>query len=1116
MKGKYAVLVVLALLLIFTVWSMLRMQDRMPLVLVFNPRSGSITPPARAAESLRSLTPAAWQKLTERTQYFTRVQGDQIEILTSSRKQDLTPQSQTWSPLFLKGFNLGPALPGTFPGEFRATAQQYREWLDMMGDLGVNLVRVYTILPPHFYEALAQYNFAHGQQPLYLLQGIWADQAQTSSYGDSSYLAEFQAEIRRAVDVIHGHAVLTERPGHASGQYSTNVSRYTLAFVLGREWEPETVTAMRQRFPERTSYQGTFFIVPKAQAMECWIAEALDYTANYETQNYQFQHALSFVNWLPLDPLYHDSEWIEWDNVREYDNDLETLDPNLIGTTPLFKAGYFASYHAYPYYPDFVYNDESYRRASCDSGLCTYAGYLQDLVQAHPGLPVVIGEFGVPTSRSASHFASNGMNQGGHDEMEQGKINAHMIHDIWKSGCAGAVVFAWMDEWFKHNWLVMDYELPAERNPLWHNLEDPEQNFGILAMEAQERLIDGRDGDWIGQPLAQTPAGEVGSQPGTLKALWAAVDASCLYLKLDFIVPLRLEDFEGTAIWIGLDTYDRQRGDHYFPDRLCRAPSGLEFVVRLSGPQASVLLVDEPYDIFTDLYRDSIPGYTSRFNENGVYHEERLLANRPRETLTGEMIPQHNLNRSHLIWGSAKPGDPNYTSQADVCLNPEGRFLELRLPWALLNVTDPSSQAVLDNDPATVDLDYMKTEGFQIYAVVSHRRGAKQHVTDTFPEGLQQGIPYLWAGWNDPKYRSRLKEGAGQVAQAFRKISRYAHLPFKVNSTPPTARICAWPKGSPQAVSVTFDDGSANQMQVGRRLLEKYGFHGTFFVVTSWTGHSPMITGEAEGLTTRRLSIPEVQELHLNGHEIGSHSHLHRPLAPDAGVDWIESTYRESQMQITSWIGSPALSVSYPYARMSGEGKIALAKLGFRFGRRGGDQGNYTPLQAPLNLYSYVIIDDRRPSPATFRDIINTRSGQWFVLQYHHLFPVDAREYLVMEAHRVEDTYNVTPRTFERQMRLLRNSGAFEGTMSEIGLYNQAANGVRLEFTVHDRSLVAALRNIGTDSLLTKTPLTLEVTSSWPWLKIEGSLEDGLRCNRTGVIRFEALPGSEIIMRREP
>jgi hypothetical protein len=71
--------------------------------------------------------------------------------------------------------------PGHDPGELAITRSEYDHWLEEMGVLGVRLVRVYTLLPPGFYEALALYDREHPRAPLWLLQGIYLDQDRLDS-----------------------------------------------------------------------------------------------------------------------------------------------------------------------------------------------------------------------------------------------------------------------------------------------------------------------------------------------------------------------------------------------------------------------------------------------------------------------------------------------------------------------------------------------------------------------------------------------------------------------------------------------------------------------------------------------------------------------------------------------------------------------------------------------------------------------------------------------------------------------------------------------------------------------------------------------------------------------
>ncbi|MBL0107360.1 MAG: hypothetical protein IPP52_08750 [Ignavibacteria bacterium] len=72
------------------------------------------------------------------------------------------------------------------------------------------------------------------------------------------YLERFQNEIKDVIDVIHGKAVINERRGHASGIYSRDISQYTIAILLGREWEPVTVTTTNKKNSSLVNYNGSF------------------------------------------------------------------------------------------------------------------------------------------------------------------------------------------------------------------------------------------------------------------------------------------------------------------------------------------------------------------------------------------------------------------------------------------------------------------------------------------------------------------------------------------------------------------------------------------------------------------------------------------------------------------------------------------------------------------------------------------------------------------------------------------------------------------------------------------------------------------------------------------
>ena len=143
-----------------------------------------------------------------------RARGDYFEI---------PEPGGSWRRFFIKGVNLGVALPGKFPSEFPPDSSTYAGWLDTISAMNANTVRVYTILPPTFYRALLGWNTQHPDRPLWLVHGVWTELPPGHDFNDADWQEEFRQEMRRVVDLIHGSAEIPPRPGHASGRYDADV-----------------------------------------------------------------------------------------------------------------------------------------------------------------------------------------------------------------------------------------------------------------------------------------------------------------------------------------------------------------------------------------------------------------------------------------------------------------------------------------------------------------------------------------------------------------------------------------------------------------------------------------------------------------------------------------------------------------------------------------------------------------------------------------------------------------------------------------------------------------------------------------------------------------------------
>jgi hypothetical protein len=695
-------------------------------------------------------------------QLVARTRGDQFQVRSG----------KDWVPFYVKGVNLGVALPGRFPSEFPSDSAVYAGWLDTISAMHANTVRVYTILPPTFYRALRGWNRAHPDRALWLLQGVWTELPPADHFDDPTWKEEFRREMRRAADLVHGAVEFPARPGHAGGRYDADVSTWTLGYIIGREWEPYAVKAYDDRFAAR-SYRGRFLAMPIGSAIDAWMAEQCDYLVTYEARRHNALRPIAYANWPTLDPLDHTTESTAQEERRwrkepaeitpptavSHEEDAVAIDPSLVRPTPANPAGWFASYHVYPYYPDFMNYDPAYLAARSSEGPSTYFGYLRDLKRHHIGIPLLVAEYGVPSSRGIAHFQPQGWNHGGHDEIAMAAIDARLTRDIRESGAAGGIVFAWMDEWFKKNWLVANYEVPGDHTPRWHNAMDAEQHYGIVAQRAGtadgQPLLGGDPARWLALPELQAAADGLGP-------LRIAQDEAYVYLAL----PLG-GDFawDSLDVQVALDTYAPELGQRRLADGALESGIGMEFVAELRSPDDAELRVTPDYnpyapaswilqgDDFGRFYRHPA---ASLARDDGRFDSLFVITNRARYGRDGRFFPAQGYNRGRLRFGRESE-----STLADWYHDASAGLLELRLPWGLLNVTDPSTATVLD-ERAGAPFATRTTDGFRIGVLV--RRTRDGALVRTLPARAADGTwpaaafgTWRWPGWAEPASHSALK-----------------------------------------------------------------------------------------------------------------------------------------------------------------------------------------------------------------------------------------------------------------------------------------------------------------------------------------------------------------------
>lgn len=659
-----------------------------------------------------------------------RAQGEDVALAVNGR----------FSARFWPGVNLGATVPGTDPGQLAPSRADYDRWLAGMGELGVRLLRVYTILPPRFYDAFAAYNHAHATRPLHLLQGVWIPEERFVARQDAyAVLAEWKRELGDAVAVVHGDADLRRRRGHASGKYRSDVAPWLLGWSVGVEWDSAASAATNRKHVGRVPFRGRYIrATANASPMESFIAAGMDHVATLEAAR-GWSRPLTFTNWLTTDPLRHPAEPLK----RE---DRVSIDAMHMRATRAWPGGVFASYHAYPYYPDFLRWEYRDARAA-GGGRDPYAGYLRQLRAHHRGMPIMVTEFGLPTSLGSAHLGPHDRDQGGLSEQQAGAKDAELLQRIREERYAGGLLFEWADEWFKFTWNTLDLEQPSDRRAQWRSDLTNEEHFGVIAIEpgrTATKTLDGADDDWT-----RTTSQAIAESRGPVSEIRATHDAQYLWLRI------RLRDarvWKTVPVRVGLAVSGH--GNRGLPGTGGADPRADHGVVVGPGDRARLLQAAwlDPLPWLYGRVHHFLPFPAAAMRtSSGVWNRPRQILNRPLD------VPGHGrqqaefVDRSVLPWGTGDPAAPAFDQRHLV--DGDGQVLELRLPWALLGYGDPSRHAVLRGRAG---------------GTLRTTRGGRLGITVQVGGGpALRTAGYDWEDWDGPAWHERRKAGWNALARAF-------------------------------------------------------------------------------------------------------------------------------------------------------------------------------------------------------------------------------------------------------------------------------------------------------------------------------------------------------------
>ena len=256
-----------------------------------------------------------------------------------------------------------------------------------------------------------------------------------------------------------------------------------------------------------------------------------------------------------------------------------------------------------------------------------------------------------------------------------------------------------------------------------------------------------------------------------------------------------------------------------------------------------------------------------------------------------------------------------------------------------------------------------------------------------------------------------------------------------------------------KVIILNFDDGRLSQYTNAKPVLDKYGFKATFYVVCNYIGKKPGY-----------MDWNEIETLHREGHDIGSHSmdHVHLEKLPKKDIEY---QVGESKICLQKH-GINVTSFAYPFDGGSDDKTVVdiVAKY-YDLARSGNDALTYLkcnsptvqPRQTDCRTYTdgndltyanrYTVrawSQDAAPAENKISDsmmvdkfirVVNSQT------KYNNAGTIKAIPIIIY--HRVGDNregiYNIDMKQFDTQMKYLHNNGYKVLTMADLG-YNEQGN----------------------------------------------------------------------------
>lgn len=647
--------------------------------------------------------------------------------------------------LEIKGINIDSSLPGYFNTDYMVDYDTWMRWFEQIREMGVNTIRNYTVYNDSFYNAL--YDFNHmNPKPLFLIQGIqvmdYANNNRNDAYAKDFYKS-LRTDSKTAVDVIHGRRNIPVSVSTGTGIYRKDVSEWAIGYIVGNEWNAATIEYTNNQ-DYSNEYSGKYFETAEdATKFEALLASVMDELLMYEVNKYNEIKLITFAN----DPLSDPFEYDKYYGLQL--GKFAKIDPEHLRMIGGFN-GFYASYALTPFNEDFknyfsLTQKIKLSKIWSDIKNSEYLGGYADLLAAYHTVPVMISSYECSTARGVADQERN------YNEREQGEELLDAYEHIMEAGCIGGFICAWQDSWNRKSWNT-SYALETYGNEDWQDAQTVAQHRGILAFESGEKsvcMVNGFADEWDDNKEFKSSDNEQGYS--------FKVDSDAKYLYL-LIEGEKIRD----EIYVAFDIT---------PKSGCNSVQGLnlsfnrdiDFLLKINGADDSKMLVQERYDSLRQNFLEKITGENPfekypAINTNVFVPIKMIISNR--KMVDTGMSEEEIEEASHFDtvetgifrMGTADPRAYAFDSLADFCYGVD--VLEIRVPWALLNFSDPSKRKIHD--------DYYRNYGRESIQVESIYIGVGSEEDSNI--SMKQ-VPLK--GWDKVSYHERLKQSYEIIKNAW-------------------------------------------------------------------------------------------------------------------------------------------------------------------------------------------------------------------------------------------------------------------------------------------------------------------------------------------------------------